>query len=87
MGMQRRPATDPAAGARSQAGAELTDSGMLNPEDRMLILLRDELYEGRWDLLRQDLRDRLAGRPFVFKLVSRIQDDLRRIDRLERLGL
>lgn len=55
----------------------------LAPEERLLILLRDELYGGRWDYLRQDLEDRKAGRPYVFKLASRIEDDLRRIERLE----
>jgi len=56
----------------------------LEPQDRMLILLRDELYEGRWDLMRQDLLDRLNGRPYIFKLANRIQDDLERIERLQR---
>lgn len=68
----------PIAGILDSATAELS------PEDRMLVLLRDELYEGRWDLMRQDLLDRLNGRPYIYKLVHRIQDDLERIERLER---
>lgn len=55
----------------------------LSPEERLLILLRDELYGGRWDYLRQDLEDRKAGKPYVFKLATRIEEDLRRIERLE----
>jgi len=55
----------------------------LTPEERLLILLRDELYGGRWDYLRQDLEDRKAGKPYVFKLATRIEEDLRRIERLE----
>lgn len=85
--MQRRPAPESAIAPPTAAGKDKVEPNSLLPEDRMLILLRDELYEGRWDLLQQDLQDRLAGRPFVFKLVNRIQDDLRRIDRLERLCL
>ncbi len=29
-----------------------------------------------------DLQDRLAGRPYVFRLINRIEDDLQRIRRL-----
>jgi hypothetical protein len=54
----------------------------MSPEERMLINLRDELYGGSWDQMEEDLRDRLKGRPYIFKLVNRIQDDLSRIERL-----
>ena len=56
---------------------------MMTPEERMLINLRDELYGGSWDQMEEDLRDRLKGRPYIFKLVNRIQDDLSRIERLQ----
>lgn len=69
----------------SRAEAEHAEPPGLTPEDRMLVVLRDELYEGRWDLMKRDLEDRLEGRPYIFKLVHRIQDDLRRIERLEKL--
>ncbi|MCX7703471.1 MAG: hypothetical protein N2234_05165 [Planctomycetota bacterium] len=55
----------------------------LKPEERLLIMLRDELYGGKWDNLKQDLKDRLEGRPYVFKLAGRIKDDLARIEKLE----
>jgi len=29
-----------------------------------------------------DLRDRLQGRPYIFKLVNRIEEDLERIQKL-----
>jgi hypothetical protein len=29
-----------------------------------------------------DLRDRLKGKPYIFKLVNRIQDDIARIEKL-----
>lgn len=56
----------------------------LTPEERMLIVLKRELYEGRWEAMARDLNARLEDRPYVFKLVHRIEDDLRRIDRLAR---
>ncbi|MFN0057103.1 MAG: hypothetical protein ACKVX7_01480 [Planctomycetota bacterium] len=54
----------------------------LVPEESQLVILRDELYEGSWDEMRKDLEDRRDGKPFIFKLVNRIEEDLRRIDRL-----
>ena len=51
-------------------------------EERMLVILKRELYEGRWDEMIADLQARLAGRPFIFKLAHRIEDDLERIERL-----
>lgn len=54
----------------------------LGREERMLVLLKRELYDGRWDDMVADLRARLEGRPYIFKLVNRITDDLERIERL-----
>ena len=54
----------------------------LSADERTLLTLRDELYGGSWDQMRGDLKDRLGNKPYIFKLVSRIQDDLKRIDRL-----
>jgi len=56
----------------------------LGEEEIMLLRLRDELYGGRWDAMLADLSDRLQGRPYVFKLAHRIQDDIERIERLNR---
>jgi hypothetical protein len=53
-------------------------------EEIMLLRLRDELYAGRWDAMLADLNDRLQGKPYVFKLAHRIQDDIERIERLNR---
>jgi hypothetical protein len=53
-------------------------------EEIMLLRLRDELYGGRWDAMLADLNDRLQGKPYVFKLAHRIQDDIKRIERLNR---
>ena len=51
-------------------------------EERMLVLLKRELYEGSWDEMVADLKARLDNRPYIFKLAHRITDDLERIDRL-----
>ena len=56
----------------------------LTEEEVMLLRLRDELYGGRWDAMLADLNDRLQGKPYVFKLAHRIQDDIERIERLNR---
>lgn len=52
-------------------------------EEQMLIVLRDELYGGSWDKMLQDLKDRLRGRPYIFKLVNRIKEDVGRIEKLQ----
>lgn len=54
----------------------------LSPDERMLITMRDELYNGSWDLMLRDLKDRLEHKPYIFKLVNRIQDDVQRIEKL-----
>lgn len=51
-------------------------------EQRMLVVLKRELYEGSWDEMTADLTARLEGRPYVFKLAHRIVDDLERIETL-----
>ncbi|HOX08424.1 MAG TPA: hypothetical protein PK280_18660 [Planctomycetota bacterium] len=50
--------------------------------ERLLVTLRDELYEGSWDLMLEDLRDRLEKRPYIFKLSSRIEADMAAIEKL-----
>ena len=54
----------------------------LDREGRTLVTLRDELYGGSWEQMFGDLRDRLKGKPYIFKLVNRIQDDIARIEKL-----
>ena len=55
----------------------------LPPEERMLVTLRDELYGGSWDVMLGDLKDRLTGKPYIFKLINRIEEDILRIERLK----
>ncbi len=54
----------------------------LFPDEKTLVTLRDELYGGSWEQMLGDLRDRLKGKPYIFKLVNRIQDDIARIEKL-----
>jgi len=54
----------------------------LSREEHVLLVLRQELYEGDWEEMEADLRARLEGRPYIFKLANRITDDLDRIQRL-----
>jgi len=51
----------------------------------MLVRLREQLYGGRWDEMRTDLECRRSGKPYIFKLVHRIEEDLERIGRLESM--
>jgi hypothetical protein len=57
--------------------------GGLSDEQRMLIVLKSQLYDGRWETMLDDLQNRLAGKPYIFKLVNRIKDDIARIEQLQ----
>ena len=72
--------SDEAADSTEQTVREFAAG--LTPEEKMLVTLRDELYGGQWDEMQTDLEERLAGRPYVFKLASRIEDDLARIRKM-----
>ena len=56
----------------------------LTTEERMLVVLKAELFEGSWDEMVADLQARLSGRPYIFKLANRITEDLDRIRRLRQ---
>jgi hypothetical protein len=56
----------------------------LSDEHRMLIVLKAQLYDGQWEPMLDDLKNRLAGKPYIFKLASRIQDDIDRIEMMEK---
>ena len=57
-------------------------AAQLTGDERMLVSLRDELYEGSWEQMLKDLKDRLEGKPYIFKLVNRISADIQRIEKL-----
>ncbi len=54
----------------------------LSADERMLVTLRDELYDGSWEQMLKDLKDRLENKPYIFKLVNRISADLQRAEKL-----
>ena len=56
----------------------------LTSGERLLVNLRDELYEGSWKAMLQDLEDRLEKRPYIFKLSSRIETDMAAIEKMSR---
>ncbi len=57
----------------------------LTEEERMLVTLREELYGGSWDRMLEDLNRRLNGKPYIFKLATRIEEDIQVLQRLRRL--
>ena len=54
----------------------------LTPEERTLLVIREELYAGSWEEMLQDLEARLQAKPYVFKLATRIEDDIVRIRKM-----
>ncbi|NIA07385.1 MAG: hypothetical protein GWP14_07100 [Actinobacteria bacterium] len=71
---------------KSQTGRDKTVRSFveqLSPEEKMLVILKGELYEGDWASMLEDLRDRLEGRPYIFKLADRITEDISRIEKLQ----
>jgi hypothetical protein len=54
----------------------------LSAEHKMLIVLKRQLYGGKWEPMYQDLKNRLAGQPYIFKLANRINEDIERIEQM-----
>jgi hypothetical protein len=54
----------------------------LTETERTALAVRDELYGGSWERMRRDLEARAGGRPYVFKLATRIEEDIRAIEKL-----
>ncbi len=51
----------------------------LDEPQRMLVILKAQLYGGQWKPMLEDLENRLEGKPYIFKLANRIKDDVERI--------
>lgn len=61
----------------------------LSEGEAMIVEIREDLYFGNTDNLIRDLEDRKAGRPYIFKLANRLDDDIARargITEIERLS-
>ncbi|MCZ6792447.1 MAG: hypothetical protein O7J95_02390 [Planctomycetota bacterium] len=54
----------------------------LPPEEIHLVALKEFLYEGSWGDILKDLVARKEGKPHVYKLETRIDEDLARIEKL-----
>ncbi|MBI4615656.1 MAG: hypothetical protein HY720_18710 [Planctomycetes bacterium] len=55
----------------------------LSSEDTLLIRLAEDLFDGNWNAMIEDIRDRHAGRPYLFDIGhERLADHLNRIERL-----
>ncbi len=59
----------------------------LSDEHRMLVILKAQLYGGTWEPMLDDLKNRLAGEPYIFKLVNRIEDDIARIEQMQQFEI
>ena len=68
--------------AVSKAVSDFADN--LSDEHRMLVVLKAQLYGGSWEPMLDDLRNRLAGKPYIFKLANRIEDDIARIEQMRK---
>ena len=69
-------------GRTKQAAIEAFVAQLSEPE-RMLVLLQKELYESSWQGMLRDLENRLTGKPYIFKLANRINEDIARIEKLK----
>jgi hypothetical protein len=56
--------------------------GSLDNEHRMLVVLKSQLYSGKWEPMVDDLENRLSGKPYIFKVSNRIKDDVERINEM-----
>jgi hypothetical protein len=75
----------------SHRGVKTSDDKQLNDfvaglsdEHRMLVILKAQLYGGTWEPMLDDLHNRLKGKPYIFKLVNRINDDIERIEQMQK---
>jgi hypothetical protein len=55
----------------------------LAPYERVLVDLKDQLYEGSWERILEDLRARLDGNPYIYKLSQTIARDVVAIERMK----
>ncbi|MCP4258947.1 MAG: hypothetical protein GY774_15800 [Planctomycetes bacterium] len=78
------PSVNSNKGSKTSISKFLSDfvEGM-SDEHRMLVVLKAQLYGGTWEPMLDDLKNRLDGKPYIFKLVNRINDDIERIQQMQ----
>ena len=70
-------------GVGTSVSKEVSDFvAALSDEHRMLVILKTQLYAGTWEPMHDDLQNRLAGKPYIFKLANRMKDDIERIEQM-----
>ncbi len=80
---------EPEGNGNNSAGAAVDQTAAeyvagLSQESLMLVVLKAQLYGGSWEPMLDDLQNRLAGKPYIFKLANRIQDDIDRIEQMKK---
>jgi hypothetical protein len=55
----------------------------LEPYERVLLDLKDQLYEGSWERILGDLKARLDNKPYIYKLSQTISRDVAAIERMK----
>ncbi len=79
------PSEDSNKGLKTSVSKEVNDFvAGLSDEHRMLVILKAQLYGGTWEPMLDDLQNRLDGKPYIFKLVNRIKDDIARIEQMRK---
>ena len=79
------PSENSNEGVRTSVSKVISDFiAGLSDEHRMLVILKAQLYGGTWEPMLDDLRNRLAGKPYIFKLVNRIKEDIKRIEQMRK---
>jgi len=79
------PGVNTDSGNKTAVSKVVTDFvNSLSKEHKMLVVLKAQLYEGAWEPMLDDLENRLAGKPYIFKLANRIKDDIERIEQLRK---
>ncbi len=77
------PSENTDRGLETSVNKEVSDFvAALSDEHRMLVILKAQLYGGTWEPMRDDLQNRLVGKPYIFKLANRIKDDIERIEQM-----
>ncbi|MDE0961043.1 MAG: hypothetical protein OSB09_09705 [Planctomycetota bacterium] len=59
----------------------------LSKQEKTLLIIREELYEGSWTEMTTDLEARLEKGPHVFELSETIEADIARIHKLTEYEL
>ncbi len=79
------PSENSDKGSKTKASKVVEDFvAGLSDKHRMLVILKAQLYDGTWEPMLDDLKNRLAGKPYIFKLVNRIKDDVERIGQMQK---